>query len=230
MRHRHLQPEVMDQPGLDPVAHHQALRALARLNIASRSVELILKALKPLIENATRPLRILDLATGGGDTPIALARWARDRGLPMTIDGCDISPVALDHAKAAAAAENLAIEFFPLDAVRDPLPTGYDVMLFSLFLHHLTDAECVAVLRQASRVTKHVIISDLHRSRLNLGIAYVASRLLTRSPVVHTDTLLSIRAAFTPDELRTIAQQAGLRDVVVNKAFPVRLLLTGQGQ
>lgn len=229
MRERDLQPEVMDQPDLDPAAHHQALRALNRLNRASRSVDLILQALTPILARESRPLRILDIATGGGDTPIALSRWAQEHHHPLTIHGCDISPIALEHAKAAATREALDIHFFPLDAVSEPLPTGYDVMLFSLFLHHLTDEACISLLRKASQCTRHVIISDLHRSRVNLGIAYIASRVLTRSPVVHVDTLLSIRAAFTPLELRAIALQAGLRNVVVHKAFPVRLLLTGQG-
>ena len=50
-------------------------------------------------------------------------------------------------------------------------------------------------------------------------------RLLTTSRVVWTDASLSVRAAFTVAELRRLALAAGLRDAVVRRHFPCRMLL-----
>jgi hypothetical protein len=45
---------------------------------------------------------------------------------------------------------------------------------------------------------------------VNLGMVALASRLVTRSPVVHTDAVLSVRAAFTKPELLSLAERAGM--------------------
>ena len=62
---RDRQAEVMDQPGLDPGRHAHALAGLARLNAWSRSSAIVWSAIRPLaIEQASRPLRVLDIASG----------------------------------------------------------------------------------------------------------------------------------------------------------------------
>ena len=76
-------PELMDDPGLAPSLHHQALQGLERLNIISASVDLLWSQLR-LIPRDTKgnALRVLNIATGGGDIPIGLARRARKEGRP----------------------------------------------------------------------------------------------------------------------------------------------------
>lgn len=49
---------------------------------------------------------------------------------------------------------------------------------------------------------------------------------LSRSPVVHFDGPASVRAAYTPAELRALADQAGLAGATVRPVFPCRMLLT----
>src|SRR5918912_1375115 len=81
---RLLRPEVMDQPGLDPRRHAHALRGLARINFWSGSAGILWPDLAALArETAPRPLRVLDVATGGGDVPIRLWRRARRAGLDL---------------------------------------------------------------------------------------------------------------------------------------------------
>ena len=74
LRSRKRQPELMDQAGLDNAQHHQALDALQRINRLSGGGQ----ALWPLIRDYCRrrrdsddmkPVRLLDIATGGGDLP-----------------------------------------------------------------------------------------------------------------------------------------------------------------
>ena len=106
---RNMQPEIMDQPELDRAKHLNALRGLAHVNWFSRSVGIVWRPIRRLARrlqsanSRTAPLRILDLASGGGDVAIGLARRARRRGLDMDIVGYDLSPTAVDHARARAS-------------------------------------------------------------------------------------------------------------------------------
>lgn len=226
MRERLLQPELMDNPALPPHRHDPALRGLARLNTLSNAAGALHAAMADLLADASpgQPLRVLDLATGGGDIPLRLAQRAPGR---LTIHGCDISPHAIHRANAAAARRNLPAHFFTCDLLHDPLPAGYDVLTCSLFIHHLTTDDARQLLhRMAAAARRRVLVLDLHRSRLNHALVAAAARLVSRSPIVHADGPRSVRAAFTADELTQLARQAGLAGATVKKRFPCRLLLT----
>lgn len=225
---RRQQPEVMDQPGLDAASHRAALRALARLNVVGRGAGLLWPPLAALArEMLPRPPRVLDVATGGGDVVVRLARRARRAGLGITFDGCDRSDVALDHAARHAQARGIDIRFFRADALDGPLPPGYDVVMCSLFLHHLDEEQALKFLRGLREAAgRMVLVSDLERGGLSLALVRIATRLLTRSPVVRTDGPRSVEGAFTLAEARALAERAGLFGASVARRFPCRYLLT----
>ena len=222
---RRRQPEIMDQPGLCPRRHAAALRGLARLNLFG-SAGVLWRPLKALAQRQPgRPLRVLDFATGSGDIPLRLWRRARKANIPLRIEGCDLSPFAVEQATAAAAKAGADVRFFVHDAVHGgPLP-GYDAAISSTFLHHLDEDEAVTFLRLMADTAGLVLVNDLERSAPNFAMVYAASRLLSRSPVVHVDALLSVEAAFTPDEVRALAERAGLTGATVVRRWPCRLLL-----
>ncbi|MCA9021331.1 MAG: hypothetical protein KDA74_14375, partial [Planctomycetaceae bacterium] len=56
-------------------------------------------------------------------------------------------------------------------------------------------------------------------------LAWTACRLLTRSPVVHTDGPLSVAGAFTVNEIKELAGQAGLDGFQITRHWPQRWLL-----
>lgn len=228
LRDRDRRPEIMDQPGLDAGVHHRALRGLARINRWSRSVA----AIWPVVEQVARqtrgrPVRVFDLACGAGDVLVGLWRKAAKAGVPVALDGSDVSAVALEHAAHRAGEAGAAVRLFQADALRDILPDGYDVVCASLFLHHLADDEAVAVLERMKRSTERVVVvDDLLRSRAGYALAWAGTRLLTRSRVVHTDGPLSVRAAFTVPEVHRLAGAAGLTGATIRTHWPCRFLLT----
>jgi hypothetical protein len=226
---RRLQPEVMDQPGLDPGRHRQALRGLGRINFWSGSASILWPPLAALARATSRPVRVLDLATGGGDVPIRLGRRARRAGLPISVDGCDVSPVAVEHAKRQAERDGAGVSFFVADALAGELPSGYDAVVCSLFLHHLTEDQAVGLLRRmAAAAGLLVLVNDLVRSRAGLLLARVGTRLLSRSPVVHVDGPRSVEGAFTIAEAKELAGRAGLGGTTIVRRWPCRFLLTWQ--
>jgi 2-polyprenyl-3-methyl-5-hydroxy-6-metoxy-1,4-benzoquinol methylase len=225
---RNRQPELMDQPGLDERAHAQALKGLSRINWISRTSAMIWKPIRKLARTAdnARPLRILDVASGGGDVALGLARRAARDGISVQVDGCDINPVAIEHARSAATAAGLPVGFFQHDALHTALPNGYDIVTCSLFLHHLDNAQAEQMLRSMGQAASRMVLaSDLRRNRLAYLLAVVACQVLTRSPIVHVDGPLSVAAAFTDAEARELASRAGLAGATLSRYFPQRFLL-----
>jgi hypothetical protein len=123
-----------------------------------------------------------------------------------------------------------AVQFFVHDVLSDPLPDGFDAFTCSLFLHHLDEPDAITVLRKMREANPRLIlVNDLERSRFNHLAVWAASRLLTRSRVVHVDGPLSIRGAFTVAEMKAMADAAGLGGATVRARFPCRLVLEWWG-
>lgn len=217
----------MDDPALPAEEHRRALAGLARLNSLSDSVGVLWPDVQKLARELGRPVRILDVATGSGDVPLGLWKRANRAGIALELSACDLSPVALDVAQSRALSVGAAVRYFVADALGDPLPSGFDIVICSLFLHHLTVDQAVILLARCAAATDGlVLVNDLARSRWNLSLVWLATRLLTRSYVVHTDGPLSVRAAFTVTEATALALRAGLTGATVAGRFPCRWLLT----
>lgn len=241
LRNRRRAPEIMDDPGLDAARHTHALAGLGRINRLSGSARLLWTPISAWIraQSESRPQgrgretapprvwRVLDLATGGGDVPLALWRKARRAGLPLRIDGCDLSPRAVEYARSRAARAGADVRFFTRDALAGELPGDYDILTTSLFLHHLDEEQAVALLRSMARAARGlVLVNDLRRSAAGWLLAYFGTRCLTTSPVVHFDGPLSVRAALTLPEVRALAARAGLAGARVARRWPCRYLLS----
>ena len=99
-------------------------------------------------------------------------------------------------------------------------------MYCTLFVHHLDPPDVVRLLKgMAARARRLVIVDDLIRSRLGYSMAWIGTRLLSRSWVVHHDGPLSVQGAFTPSEILDLATQAGWRDCVLERTWPERYRL-----
>lgn len=227
---RRVEPEVMDQPGLDADAHHAALRGLARINRVSGSGKLLWDALRPrLMRGASRgPFRVLDVACGGGDVAGDLWRRAKRDGVRLHVTGVDVSDLAVRRTNEAARHAGAEGEVVAMrcDVLQDELPRGFDAAVTSLFVHHLEPEQAVRVLRRMREAAPLVVVNDLERSRSGYVAARLGTRVLSRSPVVHVDGPLSVKAALTLGELRDAAEEAGLNGARVVRRFPFRLVLT----
>jgi SAM-dependent methyltransferase len=218
----------MDQPGLDAAVHRRALADLARINRVSRSGAILWPAIAALA--ATEPNRrwsVLDIACGGGDVLLELAKRAQVRHPRIAFAGCDLSPVAVQHAQEMALASGFnSVRFFEHDALAHPLSDGYDVIVCSLFLHHLDETTAELLLRKMAAAARHlVLVNDLRRTRTGCLLAWIGCRLLSGSPVVHTDGPISARAAFTIHEVAELAARSGLAGAHISRRWPQRLLL-----
>ncbi|MBK7750670.1 MAG: methyltransferase domain-containing protein [Candidatus Obscuribacter sp.] len=219
--------ELMDDPGLDYASHVKALQGLERLNSFSTSAEILWQQIKPFARSAeSKKLSVLDIATGGGDIPVALYRLAKKDKVRLDITAGDISDTAIDYSTAYAKLYNIPIKVIRLDALNDPLPGGFDVVITSLFTHHLEPDQVVSLMAKMRESTRGIVlINDLVRSDISLAAVWLATRLLSTSPIVQFDGPASVRGSYTPAEMRKMAEQAGLNDCQIKMHPPCRQLL-----
>lgn len=222
---RHLQPELMDAPDVDVAEHRRALAGLARINRVSLSGRILWPAIRDLARRSPHPLRILDLAAGGGDVLCNLASRARADGLGVELFGVDRSPVAVETARSRALQLGVQATFIVGDVLDGDWPDALDVVFCSLFLHHLENADVIRLLHRMSNAASTVLANDLLRSWLGYQLAWWGCRLLSRSPIVHCDGPRSVEGAFSLDEIRDLARQAGLEPIRLTRHWPERFLL-----
>ena len=220
----------MDAEDLDPTRHVTALRALARVNrvslVAARVWREVLHMRRISHDRGVGlPLRLLDVACGGGDVMVDVASRAHRAGVPLAVHGCDSSPVALEHARREAERRGVEADFFARDVLAEGLPGGYDLVCSSLFHHHLSREDAVGLLRTMAEAGHRVLVQDLLRGTLGYVLAWSGLRLLSRSDVARVDGPRSVRAAFTLSEVRIMAAEAGYVGAVVQRGWPERFIL-----
>ncbi|TWU31382.1 methyltransferase domain-containing protein [Novipirellula artificiosorum] len=223
---RNRQPELMDQDDLPQASHQHALNGLARLNGLSGIAGVIYRRIRQLaIENKQTTLRVLDIASGSADLPIAWALRAKKDGLRLDLSTLEISSVAIEEQLKRAKRAGVTISPIQQDCLSEALPTDFEVITNSLFLHHLDDPNAIQLVRAMHAAAKErVMICDLERTRLNLALVSVGARLVTRSKVVHTDSALSVQGAYTINEFHAIVEQAVGFRIKVARVFPCRFL------
>ncbi len=225
---RRLSPEKMDQPGLAPRAHAQALAALRRINFLSGTAFQIQRQITKLAPPESHPrIRILDLACGSGDVLINLVQLCRQKYQSVEAIGIDMSPFAIAQAQSLAVQRKIPqIEFQVGEVLKDPLPTNCDIIISSLFLHHLETERVERLLSEAAEAAKlGIVISDLRRSKLGWLLAWVVARVITLSPIVRYDGPISVQGAFTTSEIREIAERVGIGTAEIRDCWPQRWML-----
>lgn len=220
---RQVLPELMDDPRLDGKAHAHALGTLNRVNRMLRVHHRLYRCIGQL--SGGGEVSILDLGTGGGGfLGYVSNRMQHQCGHPRLV-GLDLSAQAI---RCARRWHSGAIRWLVADARNIPLAdNSIDIVTCSLFLHHFSEVDVVRILCEAARVARRgIVVDDLSRSRLALGLTWLGTRVLGRSHVFHVDGPRSVHAAFRQQELADLPRRAGLDGARLEKRFPFRLILT----
>ena len=231
-------PELMDEPcSLETM--RGCLRSLEQINRLTGSYRPTLRFLKRALQQSSKqghhftreqPLRILDIGSGGGDTLVRIARWAAIRRLPVELTGVDLNPQSAILARETELRRSsrnprlrppTPIRWLTADALTLDLPHPPDLILSSLFMHHLEDAEIVRVLRwQHTTGRLGWFINDLARSPRASRLYTRLGPLLRWHPYTLHDGPVSFRRAFRPADWQDLLAAAAI------PAHTVRILPT----
>ena len=211
---RVLLPELMDSPATGPDEFRRCLVDLSRVNrltLAYRPTLRFLAAARHRLP-PDRPLRILDVGGGYGDALRRIDRWAAARGIALDMTSVDLSPWARLAGESAPPTRQ-PIRWVTADIFDYQPPSPPDVVISSLFTHHLDDAQVVRFLRwMEARATLGWFVNDLHRHPLPYAVFRVWSRAAGWHRFVQHDGPVSIGRAFTIPEWRMLLSQAGVAD------------------
>ena len=210
----------MDEASATQAEFSAALSDLERINRMSLAYRPVLRWLDRVVarDGAPRRLSVLDVGAGGGDMLAAVAAWGEKRGVALDLAGLDRSPWAASHAAGRGRPGRwITADLFDLDPAE-----RFDVVLCSLFAHHLPDPALVRFLRWLdARAERGWLISDLHRHPIPWATVWAGVRLLRMDPMVVHDSTVSIARGFTRADWEKALREAGVA-AEIRWAFPFR--------
>jgi len=201
-----------------PAADRDAsLRDVDRLDAWFGGYWLTLRAVRRLVPDAStarRPRLVADIGGGRGDFARRAVAWGVRHAQPVRVVVVDRDGDLLAHAAAEPGV--LAVR---ADATALPFrEASIDVVTASLTLHHLEPEAAVRCLAEMSSVAaRGVVVNDLLRTRLTLGLVWLVTRVVARHRFSRHDGPLSVRRSYDAGELRVLAEKAGIRSLTVRR-------------
>ena len=217
--------EKMDEP-CSRAELRACLQDLARLNrwfLAARPILAWLRSLD--LQRLGRPAALLDVGCGYGDLLRRVERWAAARGVAMKLTGIDLNPdaiaIATEATDGAGSIAWVASDVFTYAPAQPP-----DLIVSSLFTHHLDDDELVRFVGwMEARAGLGWCINDLFRAPVPYHLLAVFAKVTRLHAFVQHDGPVSIARAFRPEDWRGICARAGLKEheVTIRAYTPARL-------
>jgi 2-polyprenyl-3-methyl-5-hydroxy-6-metoxy-1,4-benzoquinol methylase len=210
-------PELIDLPP-ENYSQSEYAGSLADIRTVNRclgdnraAIKFFSSLLSGVATAGDRPVRVLDVATGSADIPVEIVKWARGRGIKVSVIAVDINPLAIHEAAALTQAyPEITVEV--ADGFSLPyMDRSFDIVLCAKTLHHFSEEDTVRLLKELDRVAAiGYIIMDLRRSWVAWLLISVLTRLFSRNRLTRHDGPMSVLRSYTPVELDALAGRAGL--------------------
>jgi SAM-dependent methyltransferase len=203
-------PELMDGP-----CRREDLRAclrdLARVNQWLGGYRPTFEWLNTFAETR-EPLRILDVGCGDGEALRRIARWAKKNRLDVQLIGLDLNADTIGIAKEATPLE-CGVEFVAGNVFDYEPQEPVDLIVSSLFAHHLSDEEIV---RFVGWMETHArlgwFVNDLSRAATPYRLFKLLAKMTRRHRIVQHDGPVSVARAFRANDWRRLCAAAGLAE------------------
>lgn len=207
-------PEMMDAEVCEFSDYRACLLDLERVNRLTLAYQPTLAWLGTLLAagrlGSDQPAVIVDVGTGQGEMLRRIDGWARLYGIPVDLVGIDRDPRAIRAAKLATP-DGARIHWITGDCYSLPETKRIDVVVSSLFAHHLDDDELIDFVRwMERRVRIGWFVNDLHRHPLPFHVFRLWSQLARWHRFVRHDGPVSIARAFVAADWVRFLDAAGV--------------------
>lgn len=199
-------PELLDHAS--PEVARENLRDLVRINRYFGGYAILRRIFAEFALDGGA-FSVLDVGAASGDMGEALRRsYAGAR-----VTSLDRIPWHLEQARPPKIiADAFALPF---------APRSFDFVFTSLFLHHFSAEEIVAMLRAFRVVARRAVLAiDLERGPLAYRFLPATRWFLGWHSISLHDGPVSVQAAFKKEELLALARRAGLDNAVVRAHRP----------
>tara|TARA_E500000318_G_scaffold110253_2_gene125202 strand:+ start:805 stop:1515 length:711 start_codon:yes stop_codon:yes gene_type:complete len=208
--------ELMDDFSMKGELLRDTLDKLGKINKWLGGNHVTLDGLRQLLKNQPKDkaYTIVDLGCGHGDILRLIADFGRKKNYSFNLIGIDANQDAIDYA--VELSENYdELTFKRLDVFSQEFQNlEYDIVLSTLFLHHLNQDEIHTLLTTiVSKAKLGMVINDLHRSRMAYGLFRLLGLVISNHMIVQ-DGLTSILRAFKRKELDGVSKQLNLKSQI----------------
>jgi len=209
--------EIMDDLEMEGDLLSRSLAKLDWINKWLGGNNVTLKGLDELIRDhpKDKTLQIVDIGSGSGDMLRLVTDRLRKQGRKVEILGMDANEFTVNYARRESA-DYPEISYqteYVSAATFDNLE--YDILLGTLFLHHLKDDDIIDVMKIGTEKAKlGVIVNDLNRSQIAYFLFYLLT-LFIPNPMIRQDGLTSILRGFKRKDLEKYSKALEVRKYTI---------------
>lgn len=227
MNSRETQSEQLDDLSLSGKSLEHTLDELATINRWFGNYRCIRGGIRQFLQkNPAKPLTIVDLGCGGGDTLIMLAGWLKQQNIQAQLIGIDGNQSSLAYAHSHAGSFN-NVTWQQADILSETfLVPPCDLVISTHFLYHMEDEVLLDFLhRQQSNINLGWVISELTRAPLAVIGFQILSRIWGFSKMTREDGILAVKRAMTQKEWQTLLSASDHDEFQVTRTWIFRLQL-----
>ena len=155
-----------------------------------------------------QPIRILDVGSGYGDMLRKIFYWTSKNNIPVDLTGVDINPGAEKAAKSVTP-KGMNINYITKDIFEADFKETYDIIISSLFTHHLEEESIVKFVQWMCRHANYGwFINDLHRHLIPYYFIKYFVRSMNFNKLIINDAPLSVARSFKRNDWERILEKA----------------------
>ncbi|MEJ0049929.1 MAG: methyltransferase domain-containing protein [Methylovirgula sp.] len=222
--------EMMDAEDTDFATFRECLVDLTKVNRLTLAYRPTLSFFKRLAASGAlqrhRTVNVVDVGSGSGDMLRRIDLWATTEGYKFDLVGIDLNPWSAKTA-AQLTQENPRLRFITANIFDYRPAAPIDIVISSLFTHHLDNEAIVKFLRWMEANTRiGWFVNDLQRHPLAYHAFKHASHALRFHHFVQHDGPVSIARAFSAADWQHLLGAADISGARVKAYVPFRLCVS----
>lgn len=207
--------EIMDDLECDGEVVFQTLRELDVINHWLGGNAVTINALKKSWEIIPKEeiITIADLGCGSGEMLRIISKLAERENRKVKLIGFDANNHIVNYArKHSKDFSNVSFETTNVFS-KDFQNQKFDFVLATLFMHHFSETELVALFSSLKKQTRSaIIINDIHRHPFAFHSIKWLTQLFSHSTMVKFDAPLSVLRAFKKSEWIAVMKKASINN------------------